>query len=73
MNNKNKLNVLEDKNQKVLIFGLEEKIARSPDEMRDIIKLANSIRKTHNTITNQTSSRPHSICKVNNLIKIFIK
>lgn len=70
LNNKNKLSVLEDKNQKVQIFGLEEKIARTPDEMREIIELANSIRTTHNTVTNETSSRSHAICNVNFYILI---
>lgn len=64
LNNKNKLSVLEDKNQKVQIFGLVEKLAKSPDEMREIIELANSIRTTHNTVTNETSSRSHAICNV---------
>lgn len=64
LNNKNKLQVLEDKNQKVQIFGLEEKMAGSPDEMRLIIEMANSIRTTHNTVTNETSSRSHAICNV---------
>jgi kinesin family protein 2/24 len=41
LNHKYKLSVLEDKNQKVQIFGLEEKTARNPDEMREIIYLAN--------------------------------
>jgi kinesin family protein 2/24 len=64
LNNKNKLQVLEDKNQKVQIFGLEEKLTESPDEMRMVIDLANSIRTTHNTVTNETSSRSHAICNV---------
>jgi kinesin family protein 2/24 len=64
LNNKNKLQVLEDKNQKVQIFGLEEMIAHTPDDMRTIIELANSIRTTHNTVTNETSSRSHAICNV---------
>jgi kinesin family protein 2/24 len=59
------LQVLEDKNQKVQIFGLEEMIADTPDDMRTIIELANSIRTTHNTVTNETSSRSHAICNVN--------
>ena len=72
LNDKNKLTVLEDKNQKIQIYGLEEKIARTPDEMRDIIELANSIRTTHNTVTNETSSRSHAICNVNlNLFLYF--
>ena len=64
LNGKNKLQVLEDKNQKVQIFGLEEKLASSPDEMRLIIEMANSIRTTHNTVTNETSSRSHAICNI---------
>lgn len=64
LNGKNKLQVMEDKNQKVQIFGLEEKLASNPDEMRLIIEMANSIRTTHNTVTNETSSRSHAICNV---------
>jgi kinesin family protein 2/24 len=71
LNNKNKLQVLEDKNQKVQIFGLEEKIAQTPHDMRSIIDLANSIRTTHNTVTNETSSRSHAICNVINFYFIF--
>ena len=66
LNNKNKLNVLEDQNQKIQIFGLEEVLVDSPSQMRDIIDLANSIRTTHNTVTNATSSRSHAICNVSN-------
>ena len=67
LNNKNKLQVLEDKNQKVHVFGLEERLASTPDEMRLIIEMANSIRTTHNTVTNETSSRSHAICNVINI------
>ena len=72
LNNKNKLQVLEDKNQKVQIFGLEEKIAQTPDDMRAIIDLGNSIRTTHNTVTNETSSRSHAICNVIYLIFFLV-
>jgi kinesin family protein 2/24 len=64
LNNKAKLTVLEDKNQKVQIYGLENKRAENPDEMRTLIELGNSIRTTHNTVTNEVSSRSHSICNV---------
>jgi kinesin family member 2/24 len=64
LNNKNKLQVLDDKNGKVQIFGLVEKIANTPDDMRLIIDMANSIRTTHNTVTNETSSRSHAICNI---------
>lgn len=66
LNNKNKLQVLEDKNQKVQIFGLEEREANSYEEMTNIIDVANSIRTTHNTVTNEFSSRSHAICNVSN-------
>ncbi len=64
LNNKNKLQVLDDKNGKVQIFGLEERLAENPDEMQLIIDEANSIRTTHNTVTNETSSRSHAICNI---------
>ena len=64
LNNKNKLQVLEEKNQKIQIFGLEEREAKGPDDMYNIIEDANSIRTTHNTVTNETSSRSHAICNV---------
>ena len=64
LNNRNKLTVLEDKNQKVQIFGLEEIEVFSSDEMRNVIELANGIRTTHNTVTNETSSRSHAICNI---------
>jgi kinesin family protein 2/24 len=64
LNNRNKLSVLEDKNQKVQIFGLEEIKVENPEEMRNVIELANSIRTTHNTVTNETSSRSHAICNI---------
>ena len=68
LNNRNKLMALEDKNQKVQIYGLTEKIVESPDEMKSIIDFANNVRTTHNTVTNETSSRSHAVC--NFIIKI---
>lgn len=68
LNNKNKLQVLEDKNHKVQIFGLEDREASSPKEMAAIIDEANSVRTTHNTVTNEVSSRSHAICNVSFMI-----
>ena len=68
LNNRNKVMALEDKNQKVQIYGLTEKEVFSPKEMRDVVDFANTIRTTHNTVTNETSSRSHAIC--NFIIKI---
>ena len=62
LNNRNKVMALEDKNQKVQIYGLTEKFVESPDEMKSIIDFANNVRTTHNTVTNETSSRSHAVC-----------
>ena len=62
LNNRNKVMALEDKNQKVQIYGLTEKEVFSPKEMREVVEFANTIRTTHNTVTNETSSRSHAIC-----------
>jgi len=62
LNNRNKVAALEDKNNKIQIYGLEEKKVNSPEEMRDIVDYANTVRTTHNTVTNETSSRSHAIC-----------
>lgn len=62
LNNKNKLQALDDKNGKTHIYGLKEVLVSSKDELLLLIKKANSIRATHNTITNETSSRSHAIC-----------
>mgnify|MGYP003571327718 CR=1 FL=1 len=68
LNNRNKVMALEDKNQKVQIYGLTEKEVFSPKEMREVVEFANTVRTTHNTVTNETSSRSHAIC--NFVIKI---
>ena len=62
LNNRNKVMALEDKNQKVQIYGLTEKEVFNPKEMQDIVDFANAMRTTHNTVTNETSSRSHAIC-----------
>ena len=64
LNNKAKLQVLDDKNGKVQIFGLQEIPADNPQDMTYIIEQANAIRTTHNTVTNETSSRSHAICNI---------
>lgn len=64
LNSRNKLQVLEDKNQVVQIFGLEEKLVTSPEDLEDLINKGNSERTTHNTVTNETSSRSHAICNI---------
>ena len=62
LNNRNKVMALEDKNNKVQIYNLTEKKISSPNEMINIVEFANKVRTTHNTVTNETSSRSHAIC-----------
>ena len=64
LNNKNRVELLDDKNGKVHIYGLYNQIADSPEMMHHIIDSANAIRTTHNTVTNETSSRSHAICNI---------
>eukprot|EP00357_Protocruzia_adherens_P016998 CAMPEP_0115029864 /NCGR_PEP_ID=MMETSP0216-20121206/37323_1 /TAXON_ID=223996 /ORGANISM="Protocruzia adherens, Strain Boccale" /LENGTH=717 /DNA_ID=CAMNT_0002406667 /DNA_START=134 /DNA_END=2287 /DNA_ORIENTATION=- len=64
LNNKKKLAILEDANQKVQIQGLEERAVGSAQETIDIIEYANSVRTTHCTSSNDESSRSHAICKI---------
>jgi kinesin family member 2/24 len=73
LNNRSPLTILEDKNQEVQIPGLEVKIAESPDEMLNIIEFANSVRTTHQTVANDTSSRSHAICQVMTNLSIEIR
>ena len=68
LNNRNKVQALEDKNQRVQIYGLTEQRVTSPEELKSIIDFANTVRTTHNTVTNETSSRSHAVC--NFVIKI---
>ena len=64
LNNKNKVEILDDKNGKVHIYGLFNQIAETPEMMHQIIDSCNAIRTTHNTVTNETSSRSHAICNI---------
>ena len=64
LNNKNRLTILDDKYGKVQIYGLINQISESKEEMHQIIKAANAIRTTKNTVTNETSSRSHAICNI---------
>ena len=64
LNNKNKLQVFDDSKGITQIFGLQEFEAETPEDMRMIIDKANAVRTTHNTVTNETSSRSHAICNI---------
>ena len=64
LNDKNTLNILEDKSNNIQIQGIVERNASSPKELLDIMDFANKARTTHSTVANDTSSRSHSICQV---------
>ena len=64
LNNKAKLSILEDKNNKVQVHGLLEREVTSEEEMLQVIEYGNSVRTTHKTHANDTSSRSHAICQV---------
>ena len=64
LNNKNKLQVFDDSKGVTQIYGLQEIYAETQEDMKLIIDKANSIRTTHNTVTNETSSRSHAICNI---------
>lgn len=64
LNNKQSLMILEDKNGNIQTNGISEKLAQSPDEMDSIIEFGHSVRTTHSTVLNDTSSRSHAICQI---------
>ena len=64
LNDKNVLNILEDKSNNIQVQGIVEKTASSPKELLEIMDMANKVRTTHSTVANDTSSRSHSICQV---------
>jgi len=47
LNGKKKLQILEDKFQRIQVQGLEERVARSEQEMNEIINYGHSVRTTH--------------------------
>ena len=47
------------------MYGLEEREATSASEVMQIIEFGHSVRTTHQTTANDTSSRSHAICAIN--------
>lgn len=64
LNTHEQLKILEDKNQKIQIFGLKEQFVQSEQEILDLINFGNSVRTTHATKANDTSSRSHAVCQI---------
>jgi len=61
LNNKKRLQVLEDGSNKIQVKGLQEISVESEEELKEAINYANSIRTTKATQANDTSSRSHAI------------
>lgn len=64
LNNHEQLKILEDKQQKIQIHGLKEQFVQSEEEILNLISFGNSVRTTHATKANDTSSRSHAICQI---------
>lgn len=64
LNGGRKVQILEDGNNEVQIFGLIEKQARSQEEMQYIMNYGHNARTTHSTLANDTSSRSHAVCQI---------
>ncbi|CAE7220231.1 KIF2A [Symbiodinium pilosum] len=64
LNNRQRLETLEDANNEVQIAGLVERGTSNPQEMQQCIDLGNSLRTTQGTAINRDSSRSHAICVV---------
>lgn len=65
LNNKKRLTVMEDHKNKIQVKGLQEINVESEDDLKEAIEYAHSVRTTHATHANDTSSRSHAICSVN--------
>lgn len=61
LNNKKRLTVLEDGANKIQVKGLQEISVESEKELKEAIQFAHSVRTTHATQANDTSSRSHAI------------
>lgn len=62
--NKAKVQILEDKNNNVVIQGLHEQEVTSDRNLMETIEFAFEQRTTHSTTSNDTSSRSHAICQI---------
>ena len=64
LNNKEKLEIMEDHNNEIQIQGLQEVLVSSEQELQENINLGNSIRTTHSTAANDESSRSHAVWQI---------
>lgn len=61
LNDHNELKLREDKSNTIQIAGLKEQFVDNDDQILDLIKQGNTMRTTHATKANDTSSRSHAI------------
>ncbi len=64
LNGRSKLTLLEDANQKIQVQGLTEKAVPDAENMIKIIEYGHTVRTTHATTSNDTSSRSHAVCQI---------
>lgn len=64
LNEKAKVQILEDRNNNVVINGLVEHEVFSEIQLLEKINFAFEKRTTYSTVANNTSSRSHAICKI---------
>lgn len=64
LNNRQRLETMEDAKNEVQIAGLTERSVDCAEAMLQLIELGNSLRTTHATAINRDSSRSHAVCAV---------
>ena len=72
LNEKNILQIMEDKHGNIQIPGLTEQNTESAKDLLQIMEMANANRTTHVTTSNDTSSRSHAICQVRETLLRFM-
>lgn len=64
LNEQQRLHVREDGHGEVVVSDIHEVAASSAEELLAVIRQGNSLRTTHATESNDTSSRSHAICQL---------
>ncbi|EGR29344.1 kinesin motor domain protein [Ichthyophthirius multifiliis] len=64
LNERNQLQILEDKNNNIQVNNLMEVQVNNQEEVENILTQAANIRSTHQTEANEVSSRSHAICLI---------
>jgi kinesin family protein 2/24 len=64
LNDHEQLKIQEDKNNTIQVAGLKEVFVDNDDHILELIRMGNSVRTTHATKANDTSSRSHAITQI---------